>query len=432
MVVTWSQTAGRSGKHRGRRPRHAGASLAAILALTLSAPPGLAHEDAAEVHNRAIILDTHVDIPLNWATDGLDPSQETRWQVDLPKMRAGGMDAAFFVVYVPQGPRTPAGHAEAISTGFARLAAIRRMTDDLARDSMGLAVSAYDVVRLHREGKHAALIGIENGYALGGNIDLLDIYYDYGVRYLGLTHNGHNELADSAIPKPEYGDEAELHGGLSELGRAAIRRANALGVIVDISHASMETTLQAAALSQAPIIASHSSVASLRPHPRNLTDEALKAIAETGGVVNIVAFDTYLHEVDEEKFTSLLQIRQDMGLSMEWVAQASEEDWQTYRARVDALNAKYPLAHIDALLDHIDYAVNLIGIDHVGIASDFGGGGGIDGWTDASETPALTQGLLGRGYNAQEIDKLLGGNMLRVLTTVERLAQKPNNTQETE
>lgn len=397
--------------------------LMAVLAV-LSWFSGPVFAEQADLHDRLIIIDPHVDIPKNWATHEMDPSAESRWQVDLPKMRAGGMDAAFFVVYAPQGPRTAAGRAQAVSDAFARVAGIRRMTDSLTPDDIGLALTAADVERLHAEGKQIALIGIENGYALGGELDLLDIYYDFGVRYLGLTHNGHNGLSDSAIPRPEFGDEETLHGGLSDFGRAAIKRSNELGIIVDISHTSHEATMQTVALSKAPVIASHSSIDALVPHPRNLNDEALKAIAATGGVVSIVAFDAYLSDVAPEKMTAMRAIWRDMGASMEWIGAAPEEEWTVFQARRAALDEEFPRAPVSRLIDHVEYAVNLIGVDHVGISSDFGGGGGISGWMDASETRAVTQALQDRGYSEEEIAKLVGGNMLRVMREVEAKARE--------
>lgn len=388
-------------------------------------PPTLA-ETAARIHASVITIDTHVDIPSTFATEIYDPGKPGAYpvQVDLPRMREGGLDAVFFVVYAGQGARDDAGHAGAAAEAFAKFAAIRRMTDNLYPDEIGLARSSADIRRLHGEGKRVALIGIENAYVAGRSPELLDVYYGLGARYLGLVHNGHNDIADSALPQEKFGDrtdeEGGEHGGLSALGRAMIARANDLGLMVDVSHASKAAALEAIELSRAPVIASHSAVHALAAHPRNMTDEELKALAAKGGVIQIVAFDAYLHEVPEEKVTARRELAASLGLtSLDAFFGASEETKRKFAEGVAALDVKWPRATVATLADHIDHAVNLIGIDHVGISSDFQGGGGIEGWSHAGETLNVTAELVRRGYTEEEIGKLWGENLMRVMDAAE-------------
>ncbi|WP_421864090.1 dipeptidase [Parvibaculum sp.] len=395
-----------------------------------SEPERSPEEIAASIHKKAIVIDTHVDIPSFLGSGKYDPGLRGSFpiQVDLPRMREGGLDAVFFIVYVSQTERGAAGYAQAASEALAKFAAIRRMTDIQYKDEVGLALTAADVRKLHEEGKRIALIGIENGYSIAKEPALLDFYYDLGARYFGLVHNGHNDLADSAQPREKLGDrpneEDGEHGGLSALGREAIGRANDLGMMVDVSHSSRAATLAAVEVSRSPVIASHSAAAALRDHPRNLSDKEMKAIAAKGGVVQIVAFDEYLHPVPEEKKAARRELAGSLGLtSLDAVFGADEETKAKFIEGLAEIDAKWPRASVALLADHIGYAVKLIGIDHVGIASDFQGGGGIEGWSHAGETPNVTAELVRRGYSQEEIVKIWGGNLLRVMEAAERARQ---------
>ncbi len=405
--------------------------LSAVMSCLPLASTGGADDEAEllakarDIHERAIVMDSHVDIPLDFGTEAYDPAaaRVPRQKLDLPGMEQGGLDAAFFVAFVPQRERRPAGYARAAADAFTRLAAIRRMTDVQHPERIGLALSAADVRRLHDEGKRAALIGMENGYAIGRSLPLLDVYFALGARYLGLLHNGHNDIGDSAVPDGHRGEPHAEHGGLSAFGRAVIARANALGMVVDISHASMATALDAIAASRAPVIASHSSVRAVLDHSRNLSDDVLLALKETGGVVQIVAYDSYLRAVPEEKQAALAALREEMSLyrAADW-AKLSDAAKDAYYVRRLEIDRRWPKGSVANLVDHIDHAVGLIGIDHVGIASDFNGGGGIAGWDDASETLNVTVELVRRGYDDSEIAKLWGGNLLRVMEAAEAVA----------
>ena len=388
-------------------------------AMSLSSPA-----DVANVHAAALTLDTHVDIDLDFATEAIDPL-DADIQVNLEKMRDGGLDAAFFVVYVGQTERTPENYARAQADAMTKFEAIHRMTSTLYPDRIGLAYRAADVERLVAGGKLAAAIGVENGYALGTDLTLIDRYYELGARYLGLVHNGHNDLADSATPRPGLGDSESEHGGVSELGAAAIRRMNELGIRVDISHGSRQTALDAMALSQAPVIASHSSVRALGDHVRNLDDETLLRLRDNGGVVQIVAFDIYINARPPAFFEARRALRERLGLQgFVDPAQLDEDIREAYERGMADIDTRWKPADVADFVDHIDYVVDLIGIDHVGIASDFGGGGGISGWADATETPNVTAELLARGYSSEDIEKIWSGNLLRVWREVESVAER--------
>ncbi|MCK5489506.1 MAG: dipeptidase [Gemmatimonadetes bacterium] len=375
---------------------------------------------ARAIHERVITIDTHDDIPPNFATAESDPGQRDGRQVTLPKMREGGFDVAFFIVYVGQTERTPENYEAAKAEAINKFEAIHRLTDEMYPHEIGFAWTPDDVERLHAEGKLIATIGIENGYSIGTDLSLLEDYHARGARYFGLTHIGHNDLADSSIPRENLGDAEEEHGGVSELGEKAIAEANRLGLMVDVSHSSKNTTLDAARLSKAPIIASHSAVRELADTPRNLTDEELVAIMETGGVVQIVAFDGYAKLPAPEKTAARQELREKIGIRS-WSAATQEQRDAYMKARAE-IDAAFPGATVSDFVNHIDYAVELIGIDHVGISSDFDGGGGITGWRDASETLNVTLELVRRGYSEDDIRQLWGGNLLRVWGEVERVA----------
>lgn len=407
------------------------ASILLVAAVTLAAcaggeetttPSGESGDDS--VHAETLTLDTHVDIDLEFATEAIDPL-DADIQVNLEKMRAGGLDTAFFVVYVGQTERTPENYARAQADALTKFDAIHRMTDVLYPDRIGFAYRADDVERLVNEGKLVAAIGVENGYSIGTDLTLIDRYYELGARYLGLVHNGHNDLADSASPRPAFGDDDVEHDGVSDLGAAAIRRMNELGIMVDISHGSKQTALDAMALSQAPVIASHSSAHALGDHVRNLDDETLLRLRDNGGVVQIVAFDIYINVRPPEFFEARRALRESLGLrGFVDPTQLDEDIREAYERGMADIDSRWRPADVADFVDHIDYVVDLIGIDHVGISSDFGGGGGISGWADATETPNVTAELIARGYSAEDIGKIWGGNLLRVWREVEAVAEQ--------
>jgi membrane dipeptidase len=405
-----------------------------VLILNLSACSSEMTEDeivaqATEIQERVINIDTHDDIPANFGTADVDPGVRGDRQVDLPKMREGGLDVAFFVVYVGQTERTPENYAQAKADALAKFEGIHRVTEEMHPDEIELAYTADDVERIHASGKLVAAIGIENGYVIGEDLSLLERYHGLGGRYMTLTHGGHNDIGDSATPREELGDAEEEHGGLSAFGEEVVAEMNRLGIMVDISHTAKTTMLDAARLSRAPIIASHSSCRALADHPRNLDDEQLVALKENGGVAQMVALGSFV-KVMPEKDEALSALREELGLT-DYAAfrNMSDEQREVYEARRAELDERWPPANVQDYVDHIDHAVELIGIDHVGISSDFDGGGGVVGWNDASETLNVTIELVRRGYTEEEIAKLWGGNLLRVWHEVERVAAEMQGAQ---
>jgi membrane dipeptidase len=376
---------------------------------------------ARAIHERVLTIDTHDDIPFNYATAEVNPCGETRLQVDVPKMRAGGLDAGFFIVYVGQGPRTPEGYEKAKADALTKFTAIHRMAEQMCPQSIAIAYTADDVIRIAQTGKRVAAIGIENGYVIGQDLSLIQRYHELGARYITLAHGAHNDIADSATPQ-----DAE-HGGLSPFGEQVVAEMNRVGVMVDVSHISKAAMLHAVRVSRAPVIASHSSTRALTDHPRNLDDEQLQALRRNGGVMQTVAFAAYVKAQPAERLRAVQQLRERMlSAGVQSVRNLSAAQRAEYDRELAEIDRKWPRATVRDFVDHIDHAVKLIGIDHVGISSDFDGGGGVEGWDNAAESFQVTHELVRRGYAEPEIAKLWGGNLLRVWRAVERAAQRPS------
>ena len=339
-------------------------------------------EKANKIHNNIITLDTHCDINLKNFTDSINYSQNLNTQCNIPKMEAGGLDVAWFIVFTGQGELNEKGYKKAYDNAILKFNAIHNLVDNYASEKIELALTSDDVREIHKKGKRVAMIGVENGYPIGLDIKNVEKFYNMGARYMSLAHNGHSQLSDSNTG--EY-DGIYLHNGLSKLGIEVIREMNRLGIMIDISHPSKEAIRQMIRLSKAPVIASHSSARSLCDHSRNLDDEQLAWIKNNGGVVQTVAFKSYLNS---EKSNNNISV------------------------------------NVSDFVNHIDYLVNTIGINHVGISSDFDGGGGVEGWNDASETFNITLELVRRNYSEVEIEKLWSGNLLRVLDEVSETAIK--------
>ena len=395
---------------------------------------------AEEIHNRVITLDTHCDINLKNFTDSINYTQDLENQVTLPKMKAGGLDVAWFIVYTGQDSLTDTGFKKAYETAMSKFNAIHKLTEEIAPNQIELATSSADVRRITKSGKKVAMIGIENGYPVGNNLGNVQKFYDLGGRYMSLAHNGHSQLSDSNTGET---DNFWLHNGLSELGKSVISEMNRLGMMIDVSHPSKEAMRQMIELSKAPIIASHSAARALCDHSRNLDDEQLQWMKENGGVVQTVAFTSYLNT---EKFDKRVKIEVEIAkeildsMGVTWIereeirALSSDEREKYYnvlgemvpirKVKLKNIDNLPPAVDISDFVDHIDYLVEKMGLEHVGISSDFDGGGGIEGWSDASETFNVTLELVKRGYSEEEIEKLWSGNLLRVLDEVEAVAQK--------
>ena len=418
------------------RGGYGGAVLAGLMLLgagAAAAPPAAEAQEtevalvarARAIHERVLTIDTHDDIPLDFATADVDPGVRGARQVDLPKMEEGGLDAGFFVVYVGQTERTPENEAQAKADAMTKFEAIHRMAEEMYPDRIAIAYTADDFERIAADGRSIAAIGIENGYVIGRDLSLMQTYHDLGARYFGLVHNGHNDIADSASPRPNLGDAPAEHGGLSAFGAEVVAEANRLGMMLDVSHASRAAMLDTLRLSQAPVIASHSSVRALADNPRNLDDEQLLALRDNGGVVQTVALGAFVSNAAAARDDAVRTLRTDVGLPRFGPADPAGLDEAAraeYDRRMAEIDRRWPAANVATFVDHIDYAVELIGLDHVGISSDFDGGGGVVGWNHAGETFNVTLELVRRGYTEAQIAQLWGGNLLRVLREVERVA----------
>lgn len=397
-------------------------------------------ERAKLIHQNAIVLDTHNDFSnANFVEDN-NYTMRLKSQVNLPKMVEGGLDVSWLIVYTGQGELTEKGYADAYASAMKKFESIHRLTQEIAPEQIELALTSNDVRRILKSGKKVAMIGVENGYPIGTDINNVKKFYDLGARYMSLAHNGHSQLSDSNTGDK---DQQWLHNGLSDLGKEALKEMNKWGIMVDISHPSKMANIEMMKLSKAPVIASHSASRTMNDHSRNLDDEELLMLKKNGGVVQTVAFQSYLNSEKHEIFQNAAkEIYQDtadnLGLALfDRKAYAALddagkakmiEDWQNIKASaqpaIDKLSENVKQVDVTDLVDHIDYIVKLIGIDHVGISSDFDGGGGVFGWNDASETQNVTIELVKRGYSESDIKKLWGENLLRVLDEVQRIAKE--------
>lgn len=382
-------------------PRTAATALMAPLALVVASctpvddqdvPASETEEELVErargIHERVLTLDTHDDINTDNFTAERNYASDLPTQLTLPKMEAGGLDVAWLVVYTRQGPLDEEGYAAAYANAIDKFEAIHRLVNEYAPERAELALTSDDARRIVGSGKKAIMIGVENAYSIGDDISRIEEFHSRGARYMSLAHTGPSQLSDAHSGEQ---DGNWLHDGLSEMGRQAVAEMNRLGIMIDISHPSKASIMQTLEITQAPVIASHSSARGVSDVSRNLDDEQLRAVGENGGVVQTVALRRF---VNAEK------------------AEARQEDENA------------PDVDVADFVDHIDYMVNLIGLDHVGISSDFDGGGGVAGWDDASETFNVTLELVRRGYTEEEIGQLWSGNLLRVLDEVEAVAAR--------
>ena len=341
-------------------------------------PPSQDAVQSLALHETLLTLDSHIDIP--WP-ETPDPFTDTKRRVDIGKMTRGGLRAGCFAAYVPQGPRTAEGGAAAKERALAMLSDIRAMAAERDGLRATLATSAGQIRAAAHEPGAVIVPCVENGHALAEDLVVLRQFRELGAVYMTLTHNGHNALADSSNPRRDLQDAPTLHGGLSAFGRDVIAEMNRLGMLVDVSHVSKQSMMQAAALSAVPVVATHSNMHALCPVPRNLDDEQLDVLKDTGGLVQVTAVASFLKP-----------------------------------------QGKSDVVSVSDYMDHLDYAVRRCGIEHVGISSDFDGGGTLVGWRDAGESANLTAELARRGYDASEIAALWGGNFLRLMERAEEAA----------
>jgi len=371
---------------------------------------------AERIHQKALTVDSHVDTPLWLTREGFrfgdrNDDARSRSKVDIPRMREGGLDGVFFAVFIGQEERTEEGNRKALSEANEIMDSIRTT---VARypDQLEIAVSPEAFRNIEKKGMHAIFLGMENGYPLGKEVALVDSFYDAGIRYITLCHSYNNDICDSST------DSAE-HDGLSAFGEEVVARMNDVGVMIDVSHASDASFYDVIEQSRAPVIASHSCARALCDNPRNLTDDMLLKLKENGGVIQMCILSAYVKTPDPnplrdsarkavyEKHGNYYEL-DDLG------REAFLNDW--YKVDVD-----FPqqLATVADVVDHIDHIVEVAGIDHVGIGTDFDGGGGVEGCFDVSEMGNITQELVRRGYTRREIEKIWSGNLIRVMNEVE-------------
>ena len=395
---------------------------------------------AKRIHEAVITIDTHDDINVKNFTDSINYTQRLETQVNLPKMTEGGLDVAWLIVYTGQDSMNAEGYAKAEENAMSKFEAIHRLCEEIAPDKIGLALTSDEVRSIHKSGRKVAMIGVENAYPIGEDLSNIEKYQKLGARYVSLSHNGHSQFSDSNTGEA---DSVWLYNGLSELGKKAVNELNRVGIMIDISHPSKAAMMQMIALSKAPIIASHSSARALCNHSRNLDDEQLLMLKENGGVVQTVAFSSYLNTEKDEAHSAYMkelykQVADSLGFPWyersQFRSLTAEQQGAFMENYPKVMNIGKELAtsrtdvppavNVSDFVDHIDYMVDLIGIDHVGISSDFDGGGGIEGWSDASETLNVTIELVKRGYTEEEIGKLWGENLLRVLDQVQAVAKE--------
>jgi membrane dipeptidase len=375
---------------------------------------------AQAIHSKIVTIDTHTDTPLQFTRENFDFSGESatsRGRVDLKKMEQGGLDAAFFAVFIGQGDRNPEKYADAHNRAVAIFDALHKTIDNFPTRA-SIALKSSDAKTIKKEGKRAIYIGVENGYPIGLDLSILKDYYDRGARYVTLCHTQNNDICDSSTDS-----KGPEHNGLSPFGIEVVAELNRLGMLVDVSHISDKAFYDVLEHSKTPIIASHSSVRAVCDNPRNLTDDMLLQLKKNGGVIQICFLSSYVKtpEPNPARDSAIAVVRTKWGRFQELDPETRKKAMEEWYAVNDAYPQK--LATVSDLVNHIDHVVKTIGIDYVGIGTDFDGGGGIDGCKDASEMINVTVELLRRGYSTSDIEKIWGGNFLRVFRQVENFAK---------
>ena len=376
-------------------------------------------QTAAKIHKAVLTVDSHCDTPMRLTRSDYDisvnhdPKEQGSGKIDLPRMKQGGLDAEFFAVFLGQGERTPEGYKKIRKQTSDIFDAIHKMCKD-HNNLIELALTPDDAYRIEKTGKRIAFIGIENGYPIGKDISYIQKYYDRGARYITLCHTRNNDICDSSTDR-----KGPEHNGLSDFGRQVVAEMNRLGIMVDVSHISDDSFYDVLELSNAPVIASHSCVRSLCDSPRNLTDDMIKKLAKNGGVLQMCFLSSYLKTQPENSDLkkAMEELHEKYG---DWSEVKDEATKNKMREEYHSIRKKYPekYATVKDLVDHIDYVVKLVGINYVGIGTDFDGGGGIDGCNDVSEMGNVTLELVKRGYTEDEIRKIWGGNIMRVFRKV--------------
>ena len=366
-------------------------------------------ERAKKLHFSSLILDTHIDVTPKLQTDWKFAERHDTGHIDLPRMKEGGLSGLFFSIYMSGTVTGP----KAVNDALQRIAAVHKLAADMP-DKVMLCTTAADVRQAHKQGKIAALMGMEGGHMINNSLPVLRMYAALGVRYLTLTHSVNTDWADSSGAQPK-------HNGLTDFGKDVVRELNQLGVMVDISHVADKTFWDALEVSKAPMIASHSSCRAISGHPRNMTDEMIKALAQKGGVIQINYLDSF---IDPDLFAYSQKTSAVSRELMQKMGGPSRENFVKVREELAKQFGPAPKASWERIVDHIDHAVKLVGADHVGLGSDFDGGGMPVGMEDCTKLPKITEALLRKGYKEADIRKILGENTVRLLADVEKVAKQ--------
>jgi len=378
-------------------------------------------EKYLKIHQNALTIDTHNDTPLNMMDDDFDigvshNSKEDRSCVDFPRMKEGGLDASFFAVYLGQDKRDKEGHRSAKKRALKIFESIHESVEENSNQAQ-LALEPSDAKKIEDKDKQAVYIGLENGYPIANNLANVDTFYNLGARYITLCHTSNNDICDSSTDP-----EGPEHDGLSDFGGKVVKKMNNKGMIVDVSHISDQAFYDVIELSDAPVIASHSNVRALCDSPRNLSDEMLEKLKQNNGVIQISFLTDYIKEIEQNpKRDSAFNALREKYNSFQ---NLTEEERAKARKEWRSISKKYPkkLATVADMVDHIDYVVDKIGIDYVGIGTDFDGGARLKDCMDVSQMPNVTKELVKRGYSEKEIQKIWGGNFLRVFREVQETA----------
>lgn len=374
---------------------------------------------ASKIHAKTLTIDSHTDTPLRFLNSDFDigKSNDNRSsKVDLPKMKVGGLDAAFFAVFLSQRDRTEEGNMIAIEKAKQIFEAVHK---EIAKypELAEIALTPKDAIRLEKQGKRAIFIGIENGYAIGNDISMVKKYFEMGSRYMTLCHSKNNDICDSANDTLE-------HNGLSKFGEKVVEKMNNVGMMIDVSHISDKSFYDVVKQSKTPVIASHSCSRAVCKNPRNMSDDMLLVLKENGGVIQMCILSNYVKEMEQDSARENAQMA--LREKYKGFKDLTDEMYKKVISEWYAIDDVYPpkQASVQDVVNHIDHIVSLIGIDHVGIGTDFDGGGGVDGCNNASEMQNITLELVKRGYSKQEIEKIWSANLLRVFQKVLDYAQE--------
>jgi membrane dipeptidase len=391
--------------------------LCILIACSCCNRPGSPEEKAKSIHETVFTVDSHTDSPWHLLQGDFDFNDRHDFskdgsRLDFPRMKEGGLDAVFFAAFISQRNRDTAGNRNAKEKVLATIDSIYAHLATRGATA-GIAANPDEAFLLEKEGKRAIFIGIENGYAIGNDLNTIEEFYQKGARYITLCHTKNNDICDSSTDSTE-------HNGLSDFGASVVSEMNRCGMMIDVSHISDSSFYQVLALTNVPVIASHSSARAICDSPRNLNDDMLRALARNGGVIQVCILSDYIKKPEPfpERDRAFQALRDKYANFENLTPEEEKKAWQEWD-RVDSVFTR-PLATIAEAVDHIDHIVQVAGIDHVGIGSDFDGGGGLADCQDVSQLGGITAELVRRGYSKKDIGKIWGENIMRVMSEVQQ------------